>query len=50
MYAIIDVETTGGSPSIDRIIEIAIVVYDGANVTAQYSSLVNPRRNIDKYL
>jgi DNA polymerase-3 subunit epsilon len=50
MYAIIDVETTGGSPSIDRIIEIAVIVYDGANVLAQYSSLVNPHRNIDKYV
>jgi DNA polymerase-3 subunit epsilon len=50
MYAIIDVETTGGSPSIDRIIEIAVIVYDGVNVIEQYSSLVNPRRNIDKYV
>ena len=50
MYAIIDVETTGGSPSIDRIIEIAVIVYDGQNILEQYSSLVNPRRNIDKYV
>jgi DNA polymerase-3 subunit epsilon len=50
MYAIIDVETTGGSPSIDRIIEIAVIVYDGDTIIEQYSSLVNPRRNIDKYV
>ena len=50
MYAIIDVETTGGSPSIDRIIEIAVIVFDGVNVLDQFSSLVNPRRNIDKYV
>jgi len=50
MYAIIDVETTGGSPSIDRIIEIAVIIYDGVNIVEQYSSLVNPRRNIDKYV
>jgi DNA polymerase-3 subunit epsilon len=50
MYAIIDVETTGGSPSIDRIIEIAIVVFDGENILQQYSSLVNPNRPIDKYV
>ena len=50
MYAIIDVETTGGSPSIDRIIEIAIIVYDGEQVLEQYSSLVNPGRKIDKYV
>jgi len=50
MYAIIDVETTGGSPSIDRVIEIAVIVFDGSNIIEQYSSLVNPRRNIDKYV
>jgi DNA polymerase-3 subunit epsilon len=50
MYAIIDVETTGGSPSVDRIIEIAVIVYDGEAILEQYSSLVNPRRNIDKYV
>ena len=50
MYAIIDVETTGGSPSIDRIIEIAVIVYDGEKILDQYSSLVNPKRNIDKYV
>ena len=50
MYAIIDVETTGGSPSVDRIIEIAVIVYDGENILQQYSSLVNPRRPIDKYV
>jgi DNA polymerase-3 subunit epsilon len=50
MYAVIDVETTGGSPSVDRIIEIAVIVYDGENILEQYSSLVNPHRNIDKYV
>ena len=50
MYAIIDVETTGGSPSIDRVIEIAIVIYDGERVLEQYSSLINPGRKIDKYV
>ncbi|MBS1683342.1 MAG: hypothetical protein JSS76_01215 [Bacteroidetes bacterium] len=50
MYAVIDVETTGGSPSVDRIIEIAVIVFDGENILEQYSSLVNPHRNIDKYV
>ncbi|MFN8277390.1 MAG: exonuclease domain-containing protein [Chitinophagales bacterium] len=50
MYAIIDVETTGGSPAIDRIIEIAIVIFDGEKVTNQFTTLLNPKRSIDKYV
>jgi len=50
MYAIIDVETTGGSPSLDRVIEIAIVVFDGTQITDSFSTLVNPKRPIDPYV
>ncbi len=46
MFAIIDVETTGGRPPIDRVTEIAIVIHDGENVIDTYSSLVNPERSI----
>ena len=42
MYAIIDVETTGGSPSQDRVIEVAIFVFDGEKITDSYSSLPPP--------
>lgn len=50
MYAVIDVETTGGSPANDRIIEIAVIVFDGSTVTDSYSTLINPRRPIDPYV
>ncbi len=50
MYAIIDVETTGGSPSSDRVIEIAVFVFDGEKITHSFSTLVNPRRPIDPYV
>ena len=50
MYAIIDVETTGGSPMLDRVIEIAVFVYDGEKITDSYATLVNPRRAIDPYV
>lgn len=50
MYAVIDVETTGGSPSVDRVIEIAVFVYDGERVTEVYSTLLNPKRLIDPYV
>ncbi len=50
MYAIIDVETTGGSPSVDRVIEIAVFVFDGEKITGSYSTLLNPKRPIDPYV
>jgi DNA polymerase III subunit epsilon len=42
LYAIIDIETTGGSPTRDRITEIAIVLHDGRLVVDKYQTLVNP--------
>ncbi len=50
MYAIIDVETTGGSPSVDRVIEIAVFVFDGEKITGSFSTLLNPKRPIDPYV
>ncbi|NJL73821.1 MAG: GIY-YIG nuclease family protein [Saprospiraceae bacterium] len=41
-YAIIDIETTGGKATRDRITEIAIVVHDGEKVIDQWETLVNP--------
>ncbi len=46
MYAILDIETTGLSPINDKITEIAIYIHDGKNVINQYSTLINPDRNI----
>jgi DNA polymerase III subunit epsilon len=42
MYAIVDVETTGGSPAFHRVIEIAVVLHDGVSETGRYSTLINP--------
>lgn len=50
MYAIIDIETTGGSPFKDKITEIGIVVHDGQKVTKEYSTLINPERSIPYYI
>lgn len=46
MYAIIDIETTGGTARYERITEIAIVLHDGEKVEAEYSTLVNPEKSI----
>lgn len=50
IYSVVDVETTGGKSSSNRITEIAIVKTDGYKILDQFSSLVNPHRNIDKFV
>ena len=50
MYAIVDIETTGGHASANGITEIAICLHDGKKVTKRYSTLVNPRRDIPIYI
>ena len=36
MYAIVDIETTGGRNDIDRITEIAIVIHDSNKMIEQF--------------
>jgi DNA polymerase-3 subunit epsilon len=50
MYAIIDIETTGGSPRLEKITEIAIYLHDGERITDEYVSLINPERNIPYFI
>jgi DNA polymerase III subunit epsilon len=50
MYAIIDIETTGGSANIEKITEIAIYQHDGHEITGEYNTLVNPERNIPYFI
>ena len=50
MYAIVDIETTGGYAAANGITEIAIRVFDGEKMIEQFESLVNPRQNIPKYI
>jgi DNA polymerase III subunit epsilon len=50
VYAIVDIETTGGQPSEDRITEIAIFIHDGNQVVDQFHSLVNPGRPIPFFI
>ena len=50
MYAIIDIETTGGSARIEKITEIAIYLHDGNKITGEFVSLVNPERNIPYFI
>ncbi len=50
MFAIIDVETTGGSVHDERITDVAIYRYDGINVVDKFVSLVNPERKIQDFV
>ena len=46
MYAILDIETTGLSPSAEKITEIAIYIHDGKKVVESFSTLINPEKKI----
>ena len=46
MYAIIDVETTGFQPAYDKILEVAILVYDGKQILDRFATLINPEIKI----
>jgi DNA polymerase-3 subunit epsilon len=50
MYAVVDIETTGGNPERDKITEVAIFVHDGTRVVDEFSTLINPERSIPYYI
>ncbi len=50
MYAILDIETTGGKYNEEGITEIAIYKFDGHEIVDQFSSLVNPERSIQPFV
>lgn len=50
MYAIVDIETTGGHANANGITEIAIVIHDGVSIVQRYQKLVNPRVPIPVYI
>ena len=50
MYAVIDLETTGGNPSSERIIEIGIVLHDGKQKIGEYTTLINPEKEISGFI
>lgn len=50
MYAIVDIETTGGKYNEEGITEIAIHKYDGHQVVDRFISLINPEREIQPFV
>ena len=50
MYAIVDIETTGGHAGANGITEIAVYLYNGKEITQHYQTLVNPGIPIPYYI
>jgi DNA polymerase III subunit epsilon len=50
LYAILDIETTGGKYNEEGITEIAIYKFDGHKVVDQFISLINPERDIQPFV
>jgi len=50
LFAIIDVETTGGGIAGNRITEICIALLRDGEIVDKYTSLVNPERNIPQHI
>lgn len=50
MYAILDIETTGGKFNEEGITEIAVYKFDGHQIVDQFISLVNPEKNIQPFV
>jgi DNA polymerase III subunit epsilon len=50
VYAILDIEATGGKVGEESIIEIAIYKFDGEEIVDQFISLVNPEKKIEPFV
>jgi len=50
LFAIIDIETTGGFGTQNCITEIAIILFNGNEIEGKYQTLINPERPIQRYV
>jgi len=50
MYAIVDIETTGGYADNHRVTEIAIIHHDGMQITDRFQTLINPGRRVPLFI
>jgi DNA polymerase-3 subunit epsilon len=50
LYAVVDIETTGGFASGNGITEISILVHDGTSVIQTFDTLINPEQSIPAYI
>lgn len=50
VFAVTDLETTGGSTKSTKITEIAIYLTDGEKIIDEYTTLINPEQNIPPFI
>jgi DNA polymerase-3 subunit epsilon len=50
LYAVVDIETTGGHASANGITEVAINIHDGNQIVESYTTLINPKQPIPVYI
>lgn len=50
MYAIVDIETTGGHATGSGITEVAIILHNGTETEGRYHTLINPGVPIPRYI
>ncbi|MDA3930714.1 MAG: 3'-5' exonuclease, partial [Prolixibacteraceae bacterium] len=50
MYAVVDIETTGGNFKTGKITEIAIYVFNGTEIIDSFSTLINPECEIPFFI
>lgn len=50
LFAVVDIETTGGNYRMEKITEIAIYKFDGENIIDEFQSLINPECNIPYFI
>ena len=50
LYAIVDIETTGGNASSGSITEIAVAIHNGKEVIEFYETLVRPNQYIPYFI
>ena len=50
MYAIVDIETTGGYAAAGGITEIAVIIFDGEKIVERFETLLNPLLTIPRYV
>lgn len=49
-YAVIDIETTGLSPTTEKITEVAVYIFENNKVIDEYATLVNPQKLIPYHI
>lgn len=50
LYAVVDIETTGGFAAGNGITEISILIHDGSKVIDGFETLINPQQEIPLYI